>query len=225
VHPTTAWYAGYGSNLSHARLSAYLAGGRPVGSRRAHPGARDPRPPEAVTTGTLPGRIAFRGSFTGWGEQGGAAFWEGPEGPGRAWCRAYLLRTSQLTDLALQENGLSPHDLAAEELARLDRRVAEHVASGTRTRHRLVPSPRPYADLVRATATTSDGGSVEVVTVAAPAGGTPPPPAPPPVAYVRVILEGLQHDVGLDVPTADAYLLDAGVPPPLLERVRQAGAR
>jgi hypothetical protein len=217
-----AWYAGYGSNLSHARLRAYLEGGRPVGSRRTHPGARDPRPPAEATTCTLPGRIAFRGSLTGWGDGGGAAFWEGPEAPGRAWCRAYLLRPGQLTDLALQENGISPHDLGADELARLDRRVAHHVASAPRARCRLVPPSHPYADLVRATATAGDGSAVEVLTVAAPSGGAPPP-APPPAAYVRVVLEGLQHDVGLDAPTARAYLRDAGVAPRLLEHTSEGG--
>jgi hypothetical protein len=216
----TAWYAGYGSNLSRARLSAYLAGGRPVGARRTHPGARDPRPPVEAVTCTLPGRITFRGSFAGWGDGGGAAFWEGPEGHGRVWSRAYLLRISQLTDLALQENGLSPHDLAAAELARLDGHVGRHATAAGSARHRLVPSSHPYADLVRATATTEDGGTVEVLTVAAPSGGRLPPPTPPPVAYVRVMLAGLRHDVGLDGPAAEAYLRAAGVPWPRLETAR-----
>jgi hypothetical protein len=222
VRPT-AWYAGYGSNLSRARLCTYLQGGRPPGARRPHPGARDPRPPAEVTTCTLPGRIAFRGSFTGWGDGGGAAFWEGPAGPGRAWCRAYLLRTSQVTDLALQENGVSPDDLGADELARLDRRVADHATSDTHPRCGLVPSSRPYADLVRATATTSDGHRMEVLTVTFPEGGTPPPPTPPPVAYLRVILGALEREVGLDTPAAHAYLREAGAAPVLLERAREGG--
>jgi hypothetical protein len=211
----TAWYAGYGSNLSQARLRAYLAGGRAAGSRRAHPGARSASPPQAVATCTLPGPISFRGRFSGWGDGGGAAFWDGPDALGRTWCRAYLLRADQITDLALQENGLRPDDLDAAELATLDRRVAAH-GRGDASRLGLLAPSHPYADAVRALARTDDGESLCVVTVTAPDGATPPR-SDPPVAYVRVILQGLRRDVGLDDHAARAYLRDAGVSPSVLD--------
>ena len=219
----TVWYAGYGSNLCQQRLDAYLGGGRPPGSRRTHPGARDPRPPRDVATATLPGRLAFRGRFAGWGDGGGAAFWEGPDGPARTWCRAYRLTVAQMTDLALQENGLDPRELEAGELRVLDRQIGQHASGGGPTRCGLMERSRPYADLVRVTAATEGGTLLPVVTLTGPA-GHPAPPTPPPVAYVRVILAGLGQDVGLDDHRADSYLRAAGVPARTLQQARAARA-
>ena len=65
------WYAAYGSNLHVPRLTAYLVGGTPTGSRRTYLGARDPSPPRAVTPVWLPGGLRFAGDSPVWG--GGVA--------------------------------------------------------------------------------------------------------------------------------------------------------
>lgn len=99
------WYFCYGSNLSWERFRCYLEGGRPPGSTRAQPGARDREPPAAWRAVTRPGRVYFARYSEAWG--GAVAFYD-PDGPGDTPGRAYLLRPGQLADVAAQENGRAP---------------------------------------------------------------------------------------------------------------------
>jgi hypothetical protein len=94
------WYVSYGSNMSADRLACYIEGGCPVGASRAHPGARDPRPPRASIPVELPGSVYFAGASTLWG--GGVAFYD-HETPGPAVGRAYLVTAQQFADIAAQE--------------------------------------------------------------------------------------------------------------------------
>ncbi len=55
------WYVSYGSNMSGARLTAYLEGGVPPGGTRANPGARDDSPPRRSVPVDLPGALYFAG--------------------------------------------------------------------------------------------------------------------------------------------------------------------
>ncbi|WP_329582662.1 histone deacetylase [Kitasatospora sp. NBC_01250] len=112
--PKLLWYAAYGSNLHLARLTAYLAGGRPLGGARDYPGCRDPRPPRDSRAIRLPGRLYFALESTVW--TGGMAFYDpaattattaapdtGSPGHDGTAARAYLITAAQLSDLAAQE--------------------------------------------------------------------------------------------------------------------------
>lgn len=94
------WYVSYGSNMSADRLACYIEGGCPTGASRAHPGARDPRPPRASIPVELPGAVYFAGQSTLWG--GGVAFYD-HETPGPSVGRAYLVTAQQFADIASQE--------------------------------------------------------------------------------------------------------------------------
>ncbi|PYC85474.1 histone deacetylase [Streptomyces tateyamensis] len=101
--PELLWYAAYGSNLHLARLTAYLAGGRPPGGSvefPPYPGCRDRRPPRADRPVHLPGQLFFALESRVWG--GGMAFLD-PAAPGRIPARAYLVTADQFADLASQE--------------------------------------------------------------------------------------------------------------------------
>ncbi|MGP4110297.1 histone deacetylase [Streptomyces sp. 4N509B] len=104
--PKRVWYAAYGSNMHPPRLTRYLRGGRPPGGRLAHPGCRDPRPPERVVPLVLPGLLFFATESAVWG--GGRAFFDphpaGLETP----VSAYLLTGGQFSDVAAQEMGRPP---------------------------------------------------------------------------------------------------------------------
>lgn len=99
------WYVSYGSNMSGARLAAYLEGGVPPGGSRANPGARDSSPPRRSVPVDLPGTLYFAGDSPQWG--GGVAFYDhdarvaGASGPTAA--RAYLVTAQQFADVAAQE--------------------------------------------------------------------------------------------------------------------------
>ncbi len=54
---TSGTSATYGSNMSGARLAAYLTGGVPPGGSRADPGARDSSPPRRSVPVDLPGGL------------------------------------------------------------------------------------------------------------------------------------------------------------------------
>jgi hypothetical protein len=216
------WYAGYGSNLHGPRLTAYLSGGRPDGSTRDHAGARDPRPPTETVTCSLPGRLAFRGRSSSWGD-GGVAFWDAtPDGvAGGAWCRAYRLRPGQLVDVAVQENARDPRDLSSAELADLERRLGDLVEASTSTGRATLDLGGPY-DLAVGTRTVSaEGRTLHVVTLTC-SPGRCAPVAPPPLTYVAVLLAGLTRDVGLAPAEARTYLAAAGVDRRTLDRA--AGA-
>ncbi|MBJ8346373.1 hypothetical protein JGU72_16980 [Antrihabitans sp. YC2-6] len=83
-----------------ARLSCYLAGGRPPGGLIDHAGARDKRPPAATLALTLPGTVFFAGESRTWG--GGRAYYD-PTTAGRTPARGYLLSSEQFDDLRAQE--------------------------------------------------------------------------------------------------------------------------
>jgi len=95
------WYVSYGSNMSQARLSAYLEGGVPPGGNAANPGAHDPTPPRRSVPVDLPGALYFAGDSHQW--HGGVAFYDhhGEGGPTAA--RAYLITAYQFADIAAQE--------------------------------------------------------------------------------------------------------------------------
>jgi hypothetical protein len=95
------WYVSYGSNMSQARLTAYLEGGVPPGGNRANPGAHDPAPPRRSVPVDLPGAVYFAGDSPQW--HGGVAFYDhdGEGGPTAA--RAYLITAHQFADIAAQE--------------------------------------------------------------------------------------------------------------------------
>lgn len=99
------WYVSYGSNMSTARLAAYLEGGVPPGGNRNNPGARDGSPPRRSVPVDLPGAVYFAGDSRQWG--GGVAFYDhDAQEPGRGAptaARAYLVTAQQFADVAAQE--------------------------------------------------------------------------------------------------------------------------
>jgi hypothetical protein len=95
------WYVSYGSNMSSARLEAYLSGGVPPGGSRANPGARDATPPRRSVPVDLPGALYFSGDSPQWG--GGVAFYDHEAAGGPTAARAYLVTAAQFADVAAQE--------------------------------------------------------------------------------------------------------------------------
>jgi hypothetical protein len=99
------WYVSYGSNMSAARLAAYLEGGIPPGGNRANPGARDGTLPRRSVPVDLPGALYFAGKSPQWG--GGVAFYDhDAQEPGQGAptaARAYLITAGQFADVAAQE--------------------------------------------------------------------------------------------------------------------------
>ena len=95
------WYVSYGSNMSEARLAAYLEGGVPPGGRRANPGARDASPPRRSVPVDLPGALYFAGDSPQW--HGGVAFYDHDAACGPTAARAYLITAHQFADIAAQE--------------------------------------------------------------------------------------------------------------------------
>jgi hypothetical protein len=220
---THVWYAGYGSNLHGPRLTAYLSGGRPGGSTRDHAGARDPRPADEVVTCSMPGRLAFRGRTSSWGD-GGVAFWDAtPDAAaGGTWCRAYRLRPGQLVDVAVQENGRDPRDLPSEDLAELERRLGDLGDASTSSARATVDLGGWYDLAVATTAVSPEGRRLHVVTLTC-SPGRCAPVTPPPPTYVAVLLAGLTRDVGLAPAEARAYLAATGVDRRALDRATGTG--
>lgn len=126
------WYAGYGSNLDPSRFGYYLSGGRPPGSMRATPGARDASPPRQQRAVTLPGRMFFGWQSPGWG---GAVSFLDLTPTGDEWgtadaasagapATAYLLSAGQLADVGAQEMHREPSaDLDLTEVLAHQRHV------------------------------------------------------------------------------------------------------
>ncbi len=102
------WYVSYGSNMSAARLAAYLEGGIPPGGSRSNPGARNGAPPRQSVAVDLPGALYFAGRSPQWG--GGVAFYDHLAAGGPTHARAYLVTAQQLTDVAAQEMYRVPQD-------------------------------------------------------------------------------------------------------------------
>jgi hypothetical protein len=95
------WYVSYGSNMSEARLTAYLEGGVPPGGNAANPGAQDPTPPRRSVPVDLPGAVYFAGDSVQW--HGGVAFYDHDAEGGPTAARAYLITAHQFADIAAQE--------------------------------------------------------------------------------------------------------------------------
>ena len=191
------WYAAYGSNVSTARLTCYLEGGRPEGARRSHPGARDPRPPADSRGCWLDGSVFFAGHSTSWG--GGVAFYD-PDTPGPAAGRAWLVTDGQLSDIWAQETGRTPGT---------DLDLAPVVQRG-----RLVLGPGGYETLLR----VGEIDAIPMLTFTSGGAAANVEPAPPSAAYLAAIGTGLSQAHGMSPAEAGRYLAGltgcAGVWPP-----------
>ncbi|MCX4747317.1 histone deacetylase [Kitasatospora sp. NBC_01287] len=179
------WYAAYGSNLHLARLTAYLAGGRPPGGAHEHPGCRDPGPPRDIRAIQLPGRVHFALESLQW--TGGMAFYD-PLDPGPTPARAYLITAEQFADLAAQEMRRPPGT---------DLDLREALAHG-----RAALGPGRYETLVHP-------GTLQgrpLLTFTAPWRTAEAPLAPPSAAYLRHLAAGLRESHAWDTPRIATYL-------------------
>ncbi|WP_443043760.1 histone deacetylase [Streptomyces sp. GS7] len=169
------WYAAYGSNMHPERLGHYLAGGRPPGGGRDHPGCRDPRRPARSAPVVLRGRLYFATESALW--TGGRAFYDA-DADGELPAHAYLLTLSQFSDIAAQEMYREPSgDLDLTPVL-------------TRGRARL--GPGRYETLV--CPGRLDGHPV--LTFTAPWRSADVPPNPPAPAYLRHIAAGIMATHG-----------------------------
>lgn len=192
VGPTTddpVWYVAYASNMSSRRLRCYLEGGRPPGARRTYGGCRDPSPPAATVTLTLPGTLAFAGRSSVWG--GAMAFYD-ERGDGEVVARGFRLTFGQLSDLVSQE-------------AR--RPVGTDLVPPDRDGHPYRTRSGVYESVVR----VGDRDGVAMLSLTSRQGLVPGPPS---AAYLRTILVGLQEALDWSPAQLAAYLLRArGVAP------------
>ena len=101
ITQSDVWYVSYGSNMSEARLAAYLEGGVPPGGNRPNPGALDSSPPRRSVPVDLPGAVYFAGDSPQW--RGGVAFYDHESDGGPTAARAYLITAQQFADIAAQE--------------------------------------------------------------------------------------------------------------------------
>lgn len=183
--PERVWYASYGSNMHPDRLAAYLGGGTPPGGMRAHPGCRDPRPPERSVSVELGGCLYFATESLVW--TGGRGFYD-PAAAGRARVRAHLVTVSQLSDIAAQEMGRAPGT---------DLDLTAVLRDG---RHTM--GPGRYETLVCP-------GTIEglpVLTFTAPWAVGDVPPAAPSAAYLRCLVGGLLASGTWDAADTARYL-------------------
>jgi hypothetical protein len=187
------WYVSYGSNMSQARLGAYLSGGVPPGGSRSNPGARDGRPPRRSVPVDLPGTVYFAGESPQWG--GGVAFYDheatGPEHPGPSVGRAYLVTAAQFADIAAQEMYRTPRDGDPLE---------EVVVAGFDGRHHV--GPGRYETLVEVG--RLDGAPLLLFT--APDGIDAVEHTQPSPAYVAMLAQGLAESRQWDAEAVAAYV-------------------
>ncbi|MGF1425221.1 histone deacetylase [Kitasatospora sp. LaBMicrA B282] len=183
--PALIWYAAYGSNLHLARLTAYLAGGRPPGGTRVYPGCRDPSPPRAIRPVRLPGTLYFALESAVW--TGGSAFLD-PHAAGRTPARAYLLTAAQFSDLAAQEMHRPPG-------ADLDLSTVLHAG-------RAALGPGRYETLIHPG--TIDGHPL--LTFTAPWRSAEAALAPPALGYLRHLAAGLGEAHAWPTPRIAGYL-------------------
>ena len=185
------WYVSYGSNMSADRLACYIQGGCPVGGSRAHPGARDPRPPRASIPVELPGSVYFAGTSTLWG--GGVAFYD-HETPGPAVGRAYLVTAQQFADIAAQEMHRVPDP---------DDPIEEIVVGGLDPeydgRHHV--GPGHYETLVE----IGRIAGAPMLTFTAPHGIDHVDHRPPTPKYLAMLAEGLREGHGWNDREIDRY--------------------
>ncbi|HEU5161154.1 MAG TPA: histone deacetylase [Streptosporangiaceae bacterium] len=181
------WYVSYGSNMCADRFRCYLLGGRPPGAARTYPGARDNTPPRADKAVWLPGGVYFATESPVWG--GGRAFY-GPDLPGRAAARAYLITAEQFSDVSAQEMYLQPGtDLDLTRLAAVGR---------------LQMGPGRYETLI----SVGLDGAAPMVTFTAPWNAGDVPLVSPSAVYLRMLGQGLCEAHGWDAPKVAGYLAD-----------------
>ena len=185
------WYVSYGSNMSAARLTCYLEGGRPPGGVRHNPGARDRTPPVRSVPVDLPGTTYFAGESPQWG--GGVAFYD-HDTPGFTAARGYLVTAGQLADIAAQEMYRVPAAGDPVEQVLLDPRRAASAP------HRL--GPGRYETLVEVG--RIDG--LPMLTFTAPHGAHEVGHTRPAPAYLEVLATGLRESRGWDEDDVAAYL-------------------
>ncbi|GHJ59022.1 hypothetical protein NOK12_15400 [Nocardioides sp. OK12] len=186
---THVWYVAYGSNLSLDRLACYVAGGRPPGGTRSHPGARDRTLPERSVPVELPGTTYFAGRSAQWG--GGVAYYDHAT-PGRTAARGYLVTAGQFADIAAQEMHREPR--ADDPLEQL---VLAPLAAG---RHEA--GPGAYETVV-------DVGRHEgapMLTFTAPHGAATAERTRPSPTYLATMARGLGESHGWDEHLAHEYL-------------------
>ena len=179
------WYAAYGSNMHFDRLNYYLAGGRPSGGARTYPGCRDTAPPRQMVPVLLPGQLYFALESKVW--TGGMGFYD-PDAAGQMAARAYLVTSSQFSDIAAQE--------MYEEPGR-DVDLTEVLACG-----RAALGEGRYETLV--CPGLLDG--YPVLTFTAPWPTSSVTPTKPSAAYLRNIASGLWESHGWDVQEVAEYL-------------------
>jgi len=186
------WYVSYGSNMSADRLACYIEGGCPVGATRAHPGARDRRPPRASIPVELPGSVYFAGASSLWG--GGVAFYD-HETPGPSAGRAYLVTAQQFADIAAQEMHRVPDpDDPIEEI------VLGGLDPDLGGRHHV--GPGHYETLVEVGRT----GGAPMLTFTAPHGIDHVDHSEPSEEYLAMLADGLREGHGWDPSQVAAYL-------------------
>lgn len=186
---THVWYVAYGSNLSLDRLACYVAGGRPPGGTRSHPGARDRTLPARSVPVDLPGTTYFAGRSAQWG--GGVAYYDHAT-PGRTAARGYLVTAGQFADIAAQEMHRDPR--ADDPLEQL---VLGPLDAG---RHEV--GPGAYETIV-------DVGRHEgapMLTFTAPHGAVTPERTRPSTVYLATMARGLGESYGWGEDLAHEYL-------------------
>ncbi|MEO3973925.1 histone deacetylase [Streptomyces sp. CAU 1734] len=189
--PDRVWYAAYGSNTDPARLRAYLAGGRPAGAARTHPGCREHTPPERSVPVELPGTLYFATESPVW--TGGRAFLDPAPAPGAhpagpVWACAHLITARQFSDIAAQEMYRPPGtDLDLTAVLRDGRDTL---------------GPGRYETLV------CPGGldGIPVLTFTAPWRHAGVPVTAPSAAYLRHLAAGLLTARAWDLPAIARYL-------------------
>lgn len=178
----------YGSNMARARLTCYLAGGRPPGARRHYAGARDRTLPRDDRAVHLPGRVWFAGESSVWG--GGTAFYD-HDAVGPTPARAYRITAAQLADVAAQEMHRSPTADDPLEAALLDGIDGRHAAG-----------PGRYETLVA----VGQLDGLPMLTFTAPHGHSDVPHTAPSAAYLAMIGAGLREAHDWSDTEVSAYL-------------------
>ncbi|MGW5675731.1 histone deacetylase [Streptomyces sp. NPDC003860] len=172
------------------RLHSYIAGGRPPGATRGHPGCRDRTPPRASVPLELPGALYFATWSEVW--SGGRAFYD-PDAPGTTWAHAHLITAEQFDDIAAQEMYRTPGSGPALDLGTA-------IALG-----RSTIGPGRYETLVH----PGFVAGLPVLTFTAPWHLADVPEVRPSAAYLRHLAVGLRAAGGWDATAVARYLTDA----------------